>query len=645
MQQAVENLIERVRAEGQVTRNSGTNSIKSVKAVLHSMEHQLIISSSFLEVSHIRLGEIANLLKEQTKFLKSSDAEAKEDRAREDAFKRPDNEQRVGGNNDQPVTEKIPTGFNLLEFLGLGLFSQAIASSIGASIGLVTGQLRAISVAFNGVAKVLESITPNVLKTRISKFVEDMGSLLSNLRNTVTQSVNTIRDGISSAATRITNFFRIDADSAIARAFAGVRTRLDLFADAIETIRDVIRSITAGPLRVISSGVGLITGYFASLGRSIGVIGRVVSRIFAPIAIILAGVEAIQQAVDGYAEDGLWGALEGAVRGLLGSLIAAPLDLLTDGVAWILDRLGFDRAAEFLGQFSWRQLFDDVIGGLFDTVDGIVTWVRNYFSFDPDRNVVWNGLSTVQDLLLLPINAGLDWIRTAFGWSDPENPIRVQDVITEWANDFIEWLGSFLPDISEIGRRIQMTAFRILPPSVRNLIFDQETIDRLAPSRVEQLRGEIAALDQQLIAIRATPIAGNNRQAADRSRAISRIEDQSAQLQAELDDRLAGIGTLPLYRDPANINMPIVQPNGDVIYPDGWDASNVVPMMPGARDADLAALEAYLAEIEGRRGDPAVVTTNSGNTTTDARTYDQRTTTIINHTSPHRTIDPAAPGG
>ena len=66
------------------------------------------------------------------------------------------------------------------------------------------------------------------------------------------------------------------------------------------------------------------------------------------------------------------GGLEAGLAKLFGNLLGIPLDLLKQGIAWILGKFGFDEVAESLKTFSFKNLIQKGIGGLFDMVKFVI---------------------------------------------------------------------------------------------------------------------------------------------------------------------------------------------------------------------------------------------------------------------------------
>jgi hypothetical protein len=114
-------------------------------------------------------------------------------------------------------------------------------------------------------------------------------------------------------------------------------------------------------------------GVFASIGKTIG-------KLFYPINLIMSLIDVVSGAMEGYEEEGVLGAIKGGISGLLGGIIAAPLDLLKDLISWLAEKVGLDSFSEMLDSFSFVDLFKKVINGIFD---GILETLASIAEFIP----------------------------------------------------------------------------------------------------------------------------------------------------------------------------------------------------------------------------------------------------------------------
>ena len=159
--------------------------------------------------------------------------------------------------------------------------------------------------------------------------------------------------------------------------FQGEEIKLikDFFGRIGQTVGDFFKPIrtffsSEGPLARV---VGMVTNAFsfASEGsgflKTLRTIGRVVGRLAWPITLIMGVIDSITGAFKGFvntdgtiAEKLLMGLL-GGISGLLEGLVGMPLDLLKGAVAWILEKMGFENAAEFLKGFKFTDIIRDII--------------------------------------------------------------------------------------------------------------------------------------------------------------------------------------------------------------------------------------------------------------------------------------------
>ena len=70
---------------------------------------------------------------------------------------------------------------------------------------------------------------------------------------------------------------------------------------------------------------------------------------------------------------GIIGGIMGSIRELLVGFIGLPLDLLKKGVAFILEKMGFEDTAEALESFSFAELISDMVTGL-------INFFKNFFT-------------------------------------------------------------------------------------------------------------------------------------------------------------------------------------------------------------------------------------------------------------------------
>ena len=369
-------VIIRLREEGDLDRNSGANSIKSLKtAVLQS-------DKTFKD----GFGELVDFFKGNS--LKDLEAKREQDEFNKDLLDALEGLQP----KETPSSPDTPGDGG---GVGLGLIGMGIAGALGGILGILQGQFKAIQ-TFGKI------FTPDSLLKSLRGLRVGIAMQVELFRQGIVERLAGVRAAITNGITRLTSFFTIAEDSDIGKTMArfksALNTLIEPFRVAISTLSDLFK----GGNRV--SGIfSTISSYIKAFGSTIARVAGIVGKIFAPIAIIITAFETIQGAIDGFIEDGLVGGIKGAITGFFNSLIFGPIDMLKDGVAWVLDKFGFENAASVLSSFSFADSFTSVVETLFypfqwvqdktmEIADGILGWfndklqaVKNFFGFGGDE--------------------------------------------------------------------------------------------------------------------------------------------------------------------------------------------------------------------------------------------------------------------
>ena len=147
----------------------------------------------------------------------------------------------------------------------------------------------------------------------------------------------------------------------------------------------------------VGKAVGPITKAFQGIGRFIGTLGKLV-----PFASKLPGINLIFAIIDifkgfkaGEEEyGGILGGLVGSVEGLLKGFIGMPINLLTKGIAFILEKLGFENIAKGLKDFDAVELIGNLVGGIVkffknftENVKKIINAILSKFGFGGEKSV------------------------------------------------------------------------------------------------------------------------------------------------------------------------------------------------------------------------------------------------------------------
>lgn len=468
IQATLSDVIERLRAEGRLTRHAGEVSIRSLKIELSAQ--------------NFFLSEILKIMQAQEERFKLG-------RAGQDTG--------TGGPPVPPPVPPVPPappppGSGLNDILaafgalrGLGVLAQAAVVAIGGTLGVVIGQFKAIQLIF---PKTVGSIIK-----QITDFSTSLTARLRALANSITQSFTTtavnfgnqLRTAFSSAASRINQLGKVG------KAFTGtISTIAETMGRITNNFLDVIKFIKNAVTTSSSLG-SAFSSVMTPLNKFLGAIksvAKVVGRIFVPITIALTVFDTIQGIIDGYTDGGILGALEGGITGFFNSLIFGPLDMLKDLVSWIAGKLGFENFAAILDSFSFSELFSAMVSSLFDGVKGVFAVITDLFTFGEEDMTALGLLGKLTDFLFAGVNMSINFVKGLFGFEETDEPFKLQDWIVGIVNDIWNFFADILPSIEDIEKSV----LSIMPDWMRKLIGAPErTATEIVNEKVEENKVEL----------------------------------------------------------------------------------------------------------------------------------------------------------
>lgn len=220
--------------------------------------------------------------------------------------------------------------------------------------------------------------TLDSLKTRLTGFQLRAAKALAPLTKTIALTTAAITAGFN----RIRGGFMI-ISSNVKKVFAPL-------GKLTTTIRGIMAPLAKLP--VISS----VTNFFSAGGAKAGGFLKLLGKLFLPFTIIIGLVDTIKGFYSGFfgtdLEEGeeapegfvnkLMAGIEGGVKGLVDSLVGAPLDFLKGAVGWVLGKMGFTGAEEALASFRFSDILDDILSIIFNPIDSITALFRRIFNFD-----------------------------------------------------------------------------------------------------------------------------------------------------------------------------------------------------------------------------------------------------------------------
>ena len=350
-EESIRDVIERITAEGQLTRNSGTNSLKVVISVLNKtydmMAKQL---QGLVEASTVN------------KF------QEKEDKV--------EASRKGGGKADVKEADKLAEAAKNTGFFGL-LLAAITGALVGLSAGLIAG--------FANVAKtILKAFDRFILRGAFGKLTNGIKTIGKTIGADLTKLFKSIRGSIAATA----KMMRADFTKLFGRVGGGVSKFLKPIGDFIGRFVDIVKDIgttiksvfgSAGKsftkVKTFITGIGkTVMGFgkiFGTFFLKFAALGRFIAWPITVITGLVAAVKAFTE-TEGSMGDKL---LAGAVAAF-DAIILAPLDLLREGVAWILGKLGFDDSADALKSFSFSKMFANLISSVVENFTKLIDWFK-----------------------------------------------------------------------------------------------------------------------------------------------------------------------------------------------------------------------------------------------------------------------------
>jgi hypothetical protein len=297
---------------------------------------------------------------------------------------------------------------------GLGAIGSALALAFGALVGAVQGYTKAVvlslKIAIKSIksigtliAKVFTGLAPTwaaLIKKSMQNFAKGIASRLAGLSmqfDLVVDSIKTyfkklgskvkielpkpILDFMKTVSSKVSAAVKV-----VSAAVKAVFTFLQPITNLAASLGKISIAPIVGVVEKIANFFKSMFGYMSKFGALASKILPLVSKLFLPLTIVITAFESIKAAIQGYADGGILGALEGGISAFFKVLVGAPLDLLKDMISWVLDKFGLESASDMLDSFS----FSDIISKYFKAIFHPIETLKNIFTD------VMNALAKIQ---------------------------------------------------------------------------------------------------------------------------------------------------------------------------------------------------------------------------------------------------------
>ena len=352
------------------------------------------------------------------------------------------------------------TGMGLLA--PLGIIGGIIAAFVGGFVNSLKAQIAAIKLvtgpAFkkflavgDDIAKFIKGLIPQGIKT----FFSAEGAFAKSITNLTTR----IKSAFN--LTPITNFFTENKffkaiGETVGKFTRGLRSIGTSISGFFSSIIGATKSVAA--LSAEGGVIGKIMGFARAFGSTLG-------KLFLPVTIVIGAFDLITGFIDGWKQsDGdsivskFIDAVGGGLGKLIGNLIGIPLDLLKDGVAWIMGKLGFKDAEKTLKSFSFADLIFDIVKAPFNMVSKAIDYIVGVFT--GENNPIEDILSGISNVAAAAKNLLKGILRSilpspknedggVMGWIKSQVSSVIPDKVYEFAGLDPETGERLLPKASE----------------------------------------------------------------------------------------------------------------------------------------------------------------------------------------------------
>lgn len=174
--------------------------------------------------------------------------------------------------------------------------------------------------------------------------------------------------------------------------FKGISNSIRVFTLGFVNLGKSLKNITtagfmskASPIQKFFQSIRNFFGKFANLIKPIV---PALKFIALPITVLFGIIDAIKGFAEGYKDGGIIDGVLTALGNVLGGLIGAPLDLLKNIAAFVMEKLGFDGIAETLRDFSFKDLIKNAFGGIVQFFENLPNMINSALRALPGGNFI-----------------------------------------------------------------------------------------------------------------------------------------------------------------------------------------------------------------------------------------------------------------
>jgi hypothetical protein len=291
------------------------------------------------------------------------------------------------GNKKVEKKEDKKTDSSWLE--NIGKFGLIIAGALGVFAGLISAQIKtmkffanllvegaaSVGKALKGFAKMigLDGIGTSI-QQKFKSMVTFVEGIIDTIKSKVTKIGSSVVGFFEESVAKFKKYFSFFEESDIGKKLKSIGTFIsETVGKFIEPFKDAFKGLSQEGavmqfVEKIKSFFGGIGEYLGKFSKVFGVVSRIVSKIALPLQIIMGVFDTVTGAIEGFKKEGILGAIQGGITGLINGVFMSFFDLVKDGISWILEKIGFNDAAKFLDSFTFSDLFASLMDKIFHPI-------------------------------------------------------------------------------------------------------------------------------------------------------------------------------------------------------------------------------------------------------------------------------------
>ena len=297
-----------------------------------------------------------------------------------------ENTRGMGGKKDDKKKDKKDDSSWLGSIAKFGLI---IAGALGFVAGLFKAQIETmkffakllaegatqVGKALKGLAKFLglDGFGASIAE-KFKQVVTFVDGIIDTIKSKITRVGSAIASFFEESVAKFKKYFSFFEDSKIGQILKSIGTFIsDVVGKFVAPFKDAFSALSGDGVvmkivKSIKDFFGGIGEYFGKFAKVFGAVSKIVSKIFIPIQIIMGIFDTVSGAIDGFKKEGVLGAIQGGITGLINGVFMSFFDLIKDGISWILGAIGFDDAAKFLDSFTFSDLFASLMDKIFHPI-------------------------------------------------------------------------------------------------------------------------------------------------------------------------------------------------------------------------------------------------------------------------------------